>query len=532
MNHISHSRKWRVAPAMILGLAVFLTGCDDLLDVDLPATITTDALDNPDIAEVLVNSILAAVECSYSRFIVGDAPGMADALISHDNATNLEYEDVVDTSGCGGGDNFSWFNPFQEARFSALDTYGRIDVWTVEELERGLVVLDSREQMLAISALYASIPFQIFGEHLCEVSFDRGELFAPDTVLGMAEQWATTAIGHIQAHIAAYIINDGTGTPGTDADARLMPYGISDDVEAMAYALRARARWARGNNAGAALDAAEALTRDSKFNALVTRESGGESQRQNHFWDEHVDNLEVSVAGVVDWWEDPSGGTNPGGPWPVNLAGNGQERLIPFTGYRELAIAPDGRAVDPDGNAITLTTAFAVLDPRVDVVFARRGLDNGDDGWLQQKYSDEDDDITLVGWQEMILIQAEAASDGAAIIFINVLRAAAKLPLVTYGPTGDQVENMIIEERRRQLFLEGRFWAAKIRNQQPGTTKLWFPRELDDNGEEDPEENTLQGGVRQRMSNAEFDLNDNFSRSDRATLCITEQRPVNPLVLN
>ena len=391
--------------------------------------------------------------------------------------------------------------------------------------------MDSREQMLGISALYTSIPFQIFGEHLCEVSFDRGELFAPDTVLGMAEQWATTAIGHIQAHIAAYIINDGTGTPGTDADARLMPYGISDDVEAMAYALRARARWARGNNAGAALDAAEALTRDSKFNALVTRESGGESQRQNHFWDEHVDNLEVSVAGVVDWWEDPSGGTNPGGPWPVNLAGNGQERLIPFTGYRELAIAPDGRAVDPAGNAITLTTAFAVLDPRVDVVFARRGLDNGDDGWIQQKYSGADADLPLLGVHGTILIKAEAASDGAAITFINVLRAAAKLPLVTYGPTDGEVENMIIEERRRQLFLEGRFWAAKIRNQQPGTTKLWFPRELDDNGEEDPNQNVLQGGVRQRMTNAEFDLNDNFSRSDRATLCITEQQPVNRLVL-
>jgi hypothetical protein len=515
---------------MILGLAVFLTGCDDLLDVDLPGTITTDALDNPDIAEVLVNAILAAVECSYSRFIVGDAPGMADALIEHGSGANLEYQDVVDGSGCGGGDNFSWFNPFQEARYSALDTYGRIDVWTIEELARGLVEYDSREQMLAISALYASIPFQIFGEHLCEVSFDRGELFAPDTVLGMAEQWATTAIGHIQAHIAAYRIDDGSGNPGTDAAARLMPYGITDDLEAMAYALRARARWARGNNAGAAVDAAAALTLSPTFNALVTRESGGESQRQNHFWDEHVDALEVSVAGVVDWWEDPSGGTNPGGPWPVN--GGGPERLIPFTGYRELAIAADGRAVDAVGNAITIATAGSVLDTRVDVVFAALGLDNGDDGWLQQKYSSEDDDITLVGWQELILIQAEGATtDAAAIVFINVLRAASSLPLVTYGPAGGQVENMILEERRRQLFLEGRFWAAKVRNQQPGTTKLWFPRELADNGEEDPNQNVLQGGVRQRMNNAEFDLNDNFSRSDRATRCITEQQPVNPLVL-
>jgi hypothetical protein len=269
----------------------------------------------------------------------------------------------------------------------------------------------------------------------------------------------------------------------------------------------------------------------SPFIALVLRESGGESERQNHFWDEHVDNRDASVAGVVDWWEDPSGGTNPGGPWPPN--GAGPERLIPFTGYIELAVSADGRAVDAAGNAVTLAIdPGAMLDLRVDVQFCLGCLDNADDAWQQQKYLTEDDDVTLVGWQEMILIQAEAAgTDAEAIVLINVLRSAAGLPLVTYNPAGDEIENMIIEERRRQLFLEGRFWAAKIRNQQPGTTKLWFPRELEDQGEQDPNDNTLQGGVRQRMNNDEFDLNILLSRSDRASLCIDEQKPVNPNVL-
>ncbi|HAB29937.1 MAG TPA: hypothetical protein DCE19_04380, partial [Gemmatimonadetes bacterium] len=63
MNHISQSGKRRVAPAMTLALAVLLAGCGDLLQVDLPSTITTDALNNPDIAEVVVNSAITAVEC-------------------------------------------------------------------------------------------------------------------------------------------------------------------------------------------------------------------------------------------------------------------------------------------------------------------------------------------------------------------------------------------------------------------------------------------------------------------------------------
>ena len=48
------------------------------------------------------------------------------------------------------------------------------------------------------------------------------------------------------------------------------------------------------------------------------------------------------------------------------------------------------------------------------------------------------------------------------------------LPRVTYADPSDaaEIRLMIIEERRRQLFLEARFWSTKIRN----TDLLWFPR--------------------------------------------------------
>ena len=248
MNHISQSGKWRVAPAMTLALAVLLTGCEDLLQVELPSTITTDALDNPDIAEVIVNSAITAVECAYSRFIVGNPTGMEDAMVDHGGGAAIEYQDVISTSGCGSGNNYSWFNPFQEARYTAEDLYTRLDGWTEEELAFGIVNYNSKEQMMGLTALYASVPYQIFGEVMCEVAIERGPLLGPDSILAIGEGWATKAITHIQAHIAAFKLDDGTGLPGSDAAARLIPYGISTDAEAFAYGMRARIRWARGGS--------------------------------------------------------------------------------------------------------------------------------------------------------------------------------------------------------------------------------------------------------------------------------------------
>ncbi len=84
---------------------------------------------------------------------------------------------------------------------------------------------------------------------------------------------------------------------------------------------------------------------------------------------------------------------------------------------------------------------------------------------------------------------------------------------------------MIFEERRRALWLEGRFWATKILGQRPvgQNTKLWFPRsnglELNRGDDDD-----LSGAVRMLMQNFEFDVNENISRIDRATLCRPKER--------
>ena len=76
----------------------------------------------------------------------------------------------------------------------------------------------------------------------------------------------------------------------------------------------------------------------------------------------------------------------------------------------------------------------------------------------------------------MLLIRAEAAGGQGAIDLVNELRAADNLPRVTYlagaTATPQQIRYMIIEERRRALFLEGRYFYTKLKN----LDLLWFPR--------------------------------------------------------
>ncbi len=85
--------------------------------------------------------------------------------------------------------------------------------------------------------------------------------------------------------------------------------------------------------------------------------------------------------------------------------------------------------------------------------------------WEQLKYLSLDDPIPIATWDETQLIIAEAAGGQRAVDIINAFHDAAGLPGydpatdMVEGPTGDNLLNMIIQERSRELFLEGhRFW--------------------------------------------------------------------------
>jgi len=104
-------------------------------------------------------------------------------------------------------------------------------------------------------------------------------------------------------------------------------------------------------------------------------------------------------------------------------------------------------------------TFEGVPDPRVAVVDAgTAGADNVTEIFLPAKYSDFGSPIPVGRWEEAQLIIAEADVAGGdvsgAVGIINTLHANAGIPAYGGGPASE-VQAQIIEERRREFFLEG-----------------------------------------------------------------------------
>jgi hypothetical protein len=336
------------------------------------------------------------------------------------------------------------------------------------------------------------------GSALCESAIGGGELLTSDQTLALADEWLTKALTEIQA--------TGGDFP--------VPYGIATSARTMTLGLRAQVRWMKGDNAGAAADAALV---PNGFRAFATREAT--PARLNKPYNSGTENRYHELYDVIDFWK---GLPNPatGQSWPAQ---------IPFTGYRSLGILPNGRAVRDDGLPIrtagpyrTAEESTAVPDTRVRTVVQQL---NGASYATQMnaRYGSQGDDIPIVNWKEMILIRAEAAGGQTAIDLVNQIRLADNLPRVTYltgAATPLQIRQMIIEERRRALWLEARFFYTKLKN----LDILWFPRS---SGQSPAKGNQFRGGIRFIMPDTEFQFNKNLNLGQRATGCAAGQRPIN-----
>src|SRR5690606_40718788 len=110
-----------------------LTACESLLEVELPGSVTEDALDDPALAEILVNSVVADFECAYNNYNFGasvhsDEMWHSSGNLNHRNwgqrkITNTFGEYV--TGSCGGNGFGMWTN-LHKARFQSEDVYSRI----------------------------------------------------------------------------------------------------------------------------------------------------------------------------------------------------------------------------------------------------------------------------------------------------------------------------------------------------------------------------------------------------------------------
>jgi hypothetical protein len=483
-----------------------MTACDRLLEVDLPTAVTDDALDDPRVARVRVNSVMALVECGYSSLAL-DAAGFEDNFQRISGVAGL-YSEYRDTPGGGTCDtdaySSEWIDSFLTARAQGYDTYAALDASSDADVP-------DRQRMMATVAFYEAVTLGVAGEYLCEFAVDAGPMLTASQTLDLAEAWADSALSRIAAAGGDFALDVEQGT-------------IAASLEDAAYALRARIRYANGDLTGAASDAAQV---GDGFMAWVLREDG--EKRRNMVSSMQGGGGGTQAAGFLQGPITLKTGANDYGvsrlgshpvtsaPWPDP---------VPFTGYVDLAIEElTGRAVDDDGYPITTATPGASADTRVRHVIGNTagGPDN-----IIQKYRTLSDDIPLVNWREMRLIQAEAAgASSAGVDLVNEIRSTDGLPNIagTYRTLvegdADAFDDMLIEERRRALWLEARFWSTKIIKNE----KLWFPRRQ---GEwvNASASYALNGGVRLLMPQDEYQINPNLDLGMRGTGCGAGERPV------
>lgn len=495
-----------------------MTGCNNLLDVNLPAAVTSAALDDPSTAELRVNSVMATFECAYSTFSL-DASGYSDNWQRYSGSAGsyTEYNSTPVGGECDTSSyNHAWVEALLTSRGQGYETYNTISGWSVA----------NKEKLLAETALYVGMSLEIFGEHMCDFAISSVDNFggplSPDMTLDSAEAWVTKAMGHITSAGGDFAIGSGGAQ-------------VTSSISDMAYGIRARIRYANGDLTGAAADAANVpnITTGTglRVNAVVLREEA--EKRRNMVASVQGNGGGVQTGGFLQGFvrlktaSNEYGismfGNNPvtGQPWPDS---------IPFTGYINLAIDSEGRAVDDNGYAITTdNTPSATPDTRIP--FGIGNTSGGPDN-IEMKYTSLSDDIPLVNWREMRLIEAEAAGMGStATGLVNQVRSGDGLPPIS-GAYQTLVESdatafryMLQEERRRALWLEGRYWTYKTLN----PDIAWFPRSI---GQEVNSASSYQygGGVRVLMPIDEYQTNPLFTNGldDRGEYCDPNQAPTQP----
>jgi len=473
----------------LLLCSVAVSGCDleNMLEVQLPHSITEQELEGPAAAPLLVNSVIAHFECGYSGFTYEES-GRADSWDRHRGGGAGDggetYRRDARAGACSEANTgYNWYQPIMISRSLAFETYEMLAGLTDQQVQ-------NRERLMATTAIYAAANVGLLGEFFCEMAFDSGSLMTQDQTLSIAEEWVDRALGHI-ANTGDFAVS----------------HGATESIETLAYGLRARIRWARGpEHWDGALE--DALRVPKGYTAVITRESG--PLRANKMWEAGTFVGLGHIMGPFRHW---SGPPNPvtGRSWPA---------VIPFTGYLDLGILPDGRAISDDQYPIT-TVEYAAAVPDHRVQTRVQTVQGPEPGPVPIKYSSAADDQPLVSWNDIWLIRAEIEGGQAAIDLVNELRDARNLPLVTYADPSnpDQVLDMIIEERRRDLWLEGRFWSTKIQH----TDRLWFPRAF---GNSLFQGYAYGGGVTMTMPDSEYELNPNLDLSMRGTGCAPERAPV------
>jgi hypothetical protein len=266
--------------ALVLIPAV--TGCDSLLDVDLPGVVEyEDFLSDPESAGTIVVSALGEFECALPQYII------STGIISHE----LQVSGIIgvwqnwgalrdvarnDEGNCTDSrtaTNVGIFNPLSRARVVLEEGYERISGFPEE-------AVPGRADHLGQLAAYAGYANILLGEGMCEITIDGGPALTPTEVMARAEEHFSSAIQHAQAAGDESILN-------------------------MALVGRARVRLNQGDLSGAISDAEQVpagFARHAEYSTVAARRENNihNSTFFQYHMSVHPDYRNPEVQGVPD----------------------------------------------------------------------------------------------------------------------------------------------------------------------------------------------------------------------------------------
>lgn len=374
-------------------LSLFLGGCDleKILEVEVPGRVLAEKLDDANLAGLLVNGVIADVECSWNQYTAGASNHSDEYIPTSGNLTMRNWgqrkiyadDEGFSQGGCGGW-GYPMYTPLHTARFQAEDVYSRLTEFDDADVP-------NKTELMATVRAWGGFPLIALGEGFCEMAIDGGSLLAPSDVMEVAEEKFSEAIS-------------------------LATQAGNDDLKNMALVGRARARLFLKDYAGAIADATLVPAGYEKW---VTRDES-EARRYNYYF----------------------------------------ERLNATTGFRShgsiadhfhnLTIDAEGRPTQDDG----------VPDLRVNAqTTGGLAADYATIQWFHDKYNSRGDPVPLASYKEAQVIMAEAMAfsgdvEGARAV-VNARRQLFDLPTFDLPATQDEMIELVLEERRRELFVEG-----------------------------------------------------------------------------
>ena len=377
-----------------------LAACDSLLDVPVPSRIPAGPLETPANAVLLTNGAIGDFDCALGSFIIVGGQ-LTDEL---EDATETAARWVYDKRAV----------PTDQQLYAIADCD-----------DEGTYIPSNRARESADNVLRI---LQNATDDQMPSGVSRDSLIA---TLAAYAGYARIQLGEMFCSSVISTLNpDGSITYGTELTPAQMfqsadssftlaittaqAAGNNQDALEMAYIGRARAELDQGLWDAAKADAQQ-VEGDVNYEHVSTA-SGTVPRRENRVWSE---SNSVGVASSV--------------------------------GPRYQGMTYDG-----------------VADPRVQAAAIGQTSESGVNEWDQLKYPDVSTSIPIAKWSEAELIIAEAdvrdGNPGDAITIINTLHSRAGLPAYSGGTDQASVLAQVIEERSRELFLEGQRLYDVIRN--------------------------------------------------------------------